>query len=329
MTNTMTKNEIDRIPIIDLAGCPSVPAPDVVATFGRACETIGFLVVSNHSVSAESLDRVMDVSREFFRQPVEVKERYISPTGSLFRGFKHGGQYRGGPVDLKEGFQASLFDNAQAMIDAGYAAEYAAGFEPNIWPSDEFRTAWRDYMDQIKQLGQYILKIAALALGLEEGWFAPKFTRESSYLLANYYPPQVAAPVGGSVRLHAHTDYGGFTILYQDTAVGGLEVESRSGSWLRVPAVPGTFIVNLGDMLANWTNGRWVATQHRVRNTEEGEAVSDRISLPFFQHPNLDAVIEIVPTCLNEGEVPSYEPVEWRDWASRRMSELRARPARG
>lgn len=75
-------------------------------------------------------------------------------------------------------------------------------------------------MDQVRQLGQYILKIAALALGLEEHWFAPRFTRESSYLLANYYPPQLTAPECGSSRLHAHTDYGGFTILYQDTAEG-------------------------------------------------------------------------------------------------------------
>lgn len=324
MTSTTATNESDTIPVIDLAGRPARPGADVVATFGRACETIGFLVVSNHGVPAGLLDGVMDASREFFRQPSDVKEHYASPTGNQFRGFKHGGRYLGGPVDLKEGFQVSLFDDRQAMIDAGYPPEYATDFEPNIWPSDDFRTVWRAYMDQVRQLGQYILKIAALALGLEEHWFAPKFTRESSYLLANYYPPQLTAPECGSSRLHAHTDYGGFTILYQDTAEGGLEVESRTGSWLRVPAMPGTYIINLGDMLANWTNGRWVATRHRVRNTEAGEAVSDRISLPFFQHPNLDAVIEIVPTCLAEGEVPKYEPVEWRDWASRRMSELKA-----
>ena len=113
------------------------------------------------------------MSREFFRQPADVKERYASPTGNRFRGFKSGGRYLGGPVDLKEGFQASLFDNGQAMIDAGYPPGYAAGFEPNIWPSDEFRTVWRAYMDQVKQLGQYILKVAALALGLEADWFAP------------------------------------------------------------------------------------------------------------------------------------------------------------
>lgn len=324
MTSTKAKNERAPIPVVDLAGCAARPSADVVATFGRACETIGFLVVSNHSVPAGLLDGVTDVSRQFFRQPPAVKESYASPTGNRFRGFKSGGRYLGGPVDLKEGFQASLFDDGQAMIDAGYPLEYAADFEPNIWPSDEFRTVWRAYMDEVKQLGQYILQIAALALGLEADWFAPKFTRESSYLLANYYPPQFIAPEGGSTRLHAHTDYGGFTILYQDTAEGGLEVESRAGSWVRVPAEPGTYIVNLGDMLANWTNGRWVATRHRVRNTGAGEAIADRISIPFFQHPNLDAVIDIVPTCLDEGEVPKYEPVEWRDWASRRMSELKA-----
>lgn len=91
---------------------------------------------------------------------------------------------------------------------------------------------------------------------------------------------------------------------------------------MRVPALPGTFIVTLVDMLANWTNDRGVATMHRVLNTEEAEAGSDRISVPIFRHPKLDAMIETIPTCLKPGKVSRHAPLMWRDRGKHRMSQV-------
>lgn len=312
------------IPVIDLRALDLHPSQSVIDQFGSACSDLGFLVISGHGIGDDVIAPMLDATKGFFTLASEVKEQYRSPFDNQFRGFTAQSRYQDGPPDLKEGFQVSLFDTADDMRAAGYADEFAEGFEPNIWPSQpgDFQSAWRTYLDRVRALGDYLMRIAACALDLPENWFEDKFSRQSSYLLGNYYPAQEAAPVAGQQRLHAHTDFGAFTILYQDNDLGGLEVLRRDGSWLRVPAVPGTFIVNLGDMLANWTNDRWVATMHRVRNTEESEAGSERISVPFFQHPNLDAMIETIPTCLEPGEAPKHAPTLWRDWGKQRMSEV-------
>lgn len=312
------------IPVIDVRAADVQPSQSVVDQFGFACSDLGFLVISGHGIGDDVITPMLEATKKFFALPADAKEAYRSPFGNQFRGFTAQSRYQDGPPDLKEGFQVSLFDTADDMRAAGYADDIAAEFEPNIWPAqpEDFQIAWRTYLDRVGELGDYLMRIAACALELPENWFEDKFSRQSSYLLGNYYPAQVDAPLDGQQRLHAHTDFGAFTILYQDSDLGGLEVLARDGSWLRVPAIPGTFIVNLGDMLANWTNDRWVATMHRVRNTEGAEAGSDRISIPFFQHPNLDAMIETIPTCLEPGEAPKHEPIMWRDWGKHRMSEV-------
>ncbi len=312
------------IPVIDVRADDPHPSPAVVNEFGSACADLGFLVIGGHGIDDDVIVPMLDATRHFFALSTENKEKYRSPLDNQFRGFTAKSRYQDGPPDLKEGFQVSLFDTADDMRAAGYPAEFVTEFEPNIWPAEPegFQIAWRTYLGRVRDLGDYLMRIAALALDLPENWFAPMFSRQSSYLLANYYPAQEVAPLAGQQRLHPHTDFGAFTILYQENDLGGLEVLRRDGSWLRVPAIPGTFVVNLGDMLANWTNDRWVATMHRVRNTDSAEAASDRVSVPFFQHPNLDAVIETIPTCLAAGEAPRHAPIMWRDWGKHRMSEV-------
>jgi isopenicillin N synthase-like dioxygenase len=311
--------------VIDLkAGSWTTPPFDVVDEFAAACADLGFLVVEGHGVDEQIISKMLDIMKEFFHQSLETKRQYTSPSGNVFKGFCVGGRYKDGPRDQREGFQVGWFDDADSMVRSGYSDEFTHDVEPNIWPDqpEGFEKVVKRYFAAVRELGDRILEVAAAALGMEPEWFADKFTRQNSQLLANYYPAQHETPEGGSQRLHAHTDYGGFTILYQDSDKGGLEVLRRDGSWLRVPAIPGTFIVNLGDMLANWTNGRWVATMHRVRNSDPNEVGAERISIPFFQHPNLDAVIETVPTCLDADEKPKYEPVLWRDWGKKRMAEV-------
>jgi isopenicillin N synthase-like dioxygenase len=314
-----------EIPVIDIRpDADGNPRREAITQLGAACEGIGFFVIGGHGIGPELISPMMQAARDFFGLDEDVKKSYLSPTGNKFRGYTAATSYKGGPPDVKEGFQVSWFENRGAMIEAGYAAEYADSFEPNIWPSSPagFRSAWQRYFVAVKEVGDYILELAALALDLPKDWFEPKFSRQSSYLLANYYPAQADVVSDGRQRLHPHTDYGAFTILYQDVAIGGLEVQTREGSWARVPYIPGTFVVNLGDLLAKWTNDRWVATPHRVRNPEPDELGQDRISVPFFQHPNLDALIETIPTCIAAGDRPHHPPVLWRDWGAYRMADF-------
>jgi len=320
------------IPVIDLgATAASRPPASAVKGVADVCEGIGFMVISGHGVDDDVIRSMMDVSREFFRLDMETKKSYRYPperreehAANRFRGYNGGYNYIGQPPNKLEAFQISWFEDAQAMLDAGYAREFVDGFAPNIWPStpSEFQAVWRTYFERVKSLGDYLLEIAALALELPIDWFVPKFSRQSSYLVANYYPPQDGLPDDSGERLHPHSDYGAFTILYQDVDVGGLEVQCRDGSWQRVPYVPGTFIVNLGDLLAKWTNDKWVATPHRVRQPEPDELGRDRVSVPFFQHPNLDTMIETIPTCIAPGDAAHHAPVLWRDWGAKRIGQL-------
>jgi len=146
------------------------------------------------------------------------------------------------------------------------------------------------------------------ALRIPAGWLAGHCSRHASIMLANYYPPVDGVVDARQLRAGAHTDYGGFTILYQDDTASCLQVSDRSGGWLDVKPEPGTFIVNIGDLLARWTNDRWVSTVHRVVVPEQ-RPLPGRISIPFFQQPDLDAVISCIPGC--EGETgPKYEPIQ-------------------
>jgi isopenicillin N synthase-like dioxygenase len=135
----------------------------------------------------------------------------------------------------------------------------------------------------------------------------------------HHYPVLEQPPLPGQLRTGAHTDYGAMTILAATDAEGGLEVRMRDGSWAGVKPKPGEFVVNLGDMMARWTNGRWASTLHRVVNPPLGMAQSRRLSIGMFVHPNYDQRIECVPTCLAPGEKPRYETISAGEHIKRKI----------
>ncbi|WP_292329531.1 2OG-Fe(II) oxygenase family protein [Mesorhizobium sp.] len=112
------------------------------------------------------------------------------------------------------------------------------------------------------------------------------------------------------MRAGAHTDYGSLTILLPQPGSRGLQIVTPGGEWAEVPPVPGAFVINIGDLMARWTNDRWVSTVHRVVNPPAQQGGKDRRqSMAFFHQPNWDAEIAVLDACLSEGEAPKYEPV--------------------
>jgi isopenicillin N synthase-like dioxygenase len=313
------------VPVIDVAGFADPGDRDrVVAEIGAACERVGFVVLTGHGVDPALVDRMYDVSRRFFAMPEEVKRRFVSPSGSIFRGYAGLAEFAlaGGRNDLVEAFEISRYDSVADVIAAGYAPEWTDGYEGNIWPDvpSDFEVVWRAYYAAMEQLAGRLMDVFAAALDLPAGWFDDKFDRHTSYLSANCYPGQAVPPQEGQIRRSEHTDIGSLTILYQDGAPGGLQVFDRDGRWCDVPAVAGSFVINLGDMLAKWTNDRWVATQHRVVNPPPEFASVQRISIPFFQHPNFDALIECIPSCQSPDRPARYPAVLSGNWSQYRMS---------
>jgi isopenicillin N synthase-like dioxygenase len=278
------------VPVVDLAGA------DAAAEIGRACEEIGFVSVVGHGVDPELLERMEELSRAFFDRPAAEKRAVAggtTPGLPVYRPLRTEslGAAAGtaAPPDLKESL-----DWGPAVPGSGWPAR----------PVD-LRETWEAYFASMSALGGRLRRLFALALGLDEDWFEEAFQGHSSSLRAINYPELVAAAEPGQLRAGEHTDYGCMTILRSEDAPGRLQVRARSGGWSDVEAAPDSFVVNLGDMMARWTNDRWVATLHRVANPPPGPG-SRRQTLVFFHDPRADAVIESIA---GRGEEPRYEPV--------------------
>ena len=306
------------VPVIDLA--PALQGGEsrrtIAKAIAEACENVGFFAISGHGVPQPVVDGVWTSTRRFFDLPDTVKREAIMPRP----GYPYGwspvageslayslGEQR--PPDLKETFSLGPADliPAPAIQDA---IDFA--WAPNIWPRQpsEFRGAALAYYRAMSDLASRLMRLFALGLDLPEAIFEPTIDKAISALRLLNYPNQAEEPAPGQLRAGAHSDYGSLTILLQEQKPGGLEVLGVDDVWHPMPAIPGTFVVNLGDLMARWTNDRWRSTLHRVVNPpRDAQGSTRRQSIAFFHQPNWDAEITCIPTCLRAGEKPKYGPV--------------------
>ncbi len=311
---------MQKIPTIDLAEFIHGSA-DLKTAIARqvdeVCRNIGFLVISGHGVPDDTIERAWSTTRRFFDLSLSQKLEAKSADPACPRGYfppesealakTHGEDT---PPDLKEMFsigQHRMPDDGEVSADARFF------FGENIWPEDslEFREAWLDYYRSMEDLGGRIMSLFAAALGLPSGYFVSFHKTTISALRAHNYPETDRQPLPGQQRAGVHSDYGSLTILKSDATVGGLEVRLPSGDWASPPRVPDAYIINIGDMMARWTNDRWTSTLHRVVAGSPGEngTTPRRQSLAFFYQPDWNARIECLPTCLEDGVAPQYPAV--------------------
>jgi isopenicillin N synthase-like dioxygenase len=285
------------IPVIDVGGLASADFADrkrVAWEIHKACRDTGFFYVANHGVPAELMAAQFAAARRFFALPIERKMAVEIRPGAHNRGYEPMQRQRldeESPPDLKESFM--------------YATEVPDG-PANLWPADlgGFREQMEAYHVAVTRLGDRLIRAFALSLGLSEDWFAEGFegVRPSVRLL--HYPPHPQDAAFNQLGAGAHTDWGALTMLLQDDA-GGLEVCDAEGRWIRATPIPGTFVVNLGDMVRRWTNDMYQSTPHRVVNAASGR---DRYSVAAFYSPRRDYVVRCVPTCRPEAGEPAYAP---------------------
>jgi isopenicillin N synthase-like dioxygenase len=308
-----------QVPVIDIAPFRSAnPArrQAVVEATGRAVNEIGFLVITGHGVDPALIAQTQTVSNTFFDLPLAEKHRVLRPALDVTRGYipleaESVGRSRGLdlPGDLNESFMIGPVDASQDAYITGPAA--GKHFHPNLWPSQplELRPVYEEYFRAMGALAETLMAIFALALDLPEAFFADKIDRHISRLRVRNYPAPVVAPLPGQLRAGAHADYGSLTILRTEDKPGGLQVLNRAGDWVDVPVAPDSFIINIGELMAHWTNERWRATLHRVVNPpQEQAAMSRRLSLVFFHNPNYDAPVAALPGTVAPGENPKYPP---------------------
>lgn len=310
-----------ELPIIDVgplvAGWanraePSTDELTAATAIDRACRQVGFFLVRGHGVDPQHLAELDDLAQQFFAQPDAQKAAIAMANGGrAWRGwFPEGGELTSGRPDRKEGvyFGAEL-PAEDPRVRAGLPLH-----GPNQFPSTPvgLGPAVLRWLEDMTALGHALVRGVGLGLGLAPDWFDRELTADPTILFRIFrYPPQ--PPTDDAWGVAEHTDYGLLTILAHD-GTPGLQVRSGN-SWIDVPAVDGTFVVNLGDMLERMTGGRYLSTPHRVRHASGG-AGRDRLSFPFFFDPGWDAEILPVPEAAFAGEPPTRGPGDRWDGAS-------------
>jgi len=285
----------------------------------------GFALIAGHGIDAALTQRLYDQVSAFFARPLADKARLTFAEGGRGQGYlamgsETVGQTAGALPDLCESltFADPRFDSAPPdnALDARV-------YRANLWPDDMpgFRETVTAYMAAGRKLALQLMRLSAVALDLTEDYFAPFYDRMNLNLRCVLYPDQAAPPAPGQLRNGPHTDFSGFTILRQDSAPGGLQVKAGD-AWIDVKAVPGTFVINAGDLIQRWTNDRWLSNVHRVVNPPRDIAHGTRrLSLVLFTGPNSDAEIACLPTCTDAAHPPIYPPIVAGLHAEERMRQ--------
>ncbi len=329
-----------QLPLIDIAPFLAGDAKGMATTAARideVCRDIGFMVVTGHGIPKSLFQDSFGLARAYFAQDMATKLAATPKRSDVFRGYeKMGTRYReAGPegskvADYKEAFMISALE-----FDAPDRKPAPVGFEgmyaPNFWPSEPesapagFRKNFEAFYRSVDGLARTLNGACAMALGLKQDYFAPFFDGHASTCTWVHYPAQEVAPEPGQMRIPAHTDSTSLTVVVQDGSTHGLEIRGRDGVWRGVEAPEGAVAINLGDLMAQWSNDRWVSTLHRVDNPpREIARTTPRFSLCFFQKPHVDAEIACLPNCAGPGNPAKYPPVKAGDYIRAKM--MRTRP---
>ena len=319
MAHTANLTAFSEIPLVDLGplvdGAPGA-ARTVARAVGRHAAEVGFFYVRNHGVSQALIDGLLAAGRRFFALPDERKMEIR--VNALHRGYVNPGQAilsaRAKP-DYKESFVWGLeLPGDDPDVRAGKAL-----MGPNQWPADvpELAASVDRYFKAIMQRGLTLLRAVAVSLDLPESFFAERYQKPLARGAVLHYPPQPDWMGEDQFGSSAHTDYGCVTLLWQDP-VGGLQVRNKAGQWIAAPPVPGTFVVNLGDFMARWTNDRFASTPHRVVNRSGVE----RYSIPVFLDPDHDTVVECLASCQGPGNPPRYPSTTCGEYIKGRFDDV-------
>lgn len=281
-----------------------------------ACRTWGFFYIVGHRITEKRIEELKEMGGRLFSLPMEEKLKIDITKSAHHRGY--GGLAAeqldpSRPQDWKETFDMGFhLPSDHPCVKAGKALR-----GPNSHPEIE---GWEELMEthyaDMQALALTLLRALAVAIGIEEDFFTKKFFEPLSVFRMIQYPGLPEEK--GRVVCGEHTDYGIVTLLHQDR-VGGLQVRNLEGEWLDAPPIPGSFVVNVGDMMAMWSNDRYKSTPHRVLNPGV-----DRMSMPFFCEPNPDTVISCLPHCHDTSNPAKYPDVDARTWLMKRFKQTYA-----
>lgn len=307
------------VPIVDLSEFEMgtvTQKSHIAQAIDDACRYTGFLAISNHGVSDPVIDNVWQAVHDFFDFPFEQKSHVKVP----YPGYPYGymgpeaetlAASRGDatPPDLKETFNGGPQHISANITDAD-ALAFCYARTPLPTQPVNFTQAWTTYYNEMEILAARIMRLFAAALNLPETFFDRYIGSPISALRALNYPAQADPAKPGQLRAGAHSDYGTLTILLPQHDSRGLEIQRADGTWYEILPVPGAFIINIGDLMARWTNDRWKSTLHRVVNpSTTNDPQTRRQSLAYFHQPDWFAEIDCLDTCIGADGTKKYEPI--------------------
>lgn len=308
-----------QLPIIDFGGRPGDIArrPALAKAIDSAFGSMGFCYFVNTGISQSLMDRLFAASKSFHALP-DVRKAALAING-YHRGYMAPNTSL---IETSSVAKVTRPNYSESFMLMHEVAESDPRFGtplngPNQWPEElpAFRNDVQAYDAALRAFSTELLQLIAVALDLPPDALTGYFKNPTTFLRLLHYPPQPPTADNDSFGSAPHTDYGFLTILLQDMS-GGLAVRRTDGTWLQATPIPGSYVVNVGDMLSRWTNGRWQSTPHLVRNISGG----DRYSCPYFFDPDMEATITALPTCVSPDNPPRHPPVKYGDYLLERLN---------
>lgn len=311
-----------EIPVIDISALidgDHDTRKAVAAQIVHAAENTGFFYIVEHGVPRELIDDVFAKSAEFFATPDDNKLGIGLESSTCFRGYL--------PLDSKgsDPTQRNYLEAFQMGEEHAADNPYEEMlYGPNQWPAQPgtLRDTMMAYHRAMDTLADRLQRAFAIGIDFPGDYFLRFYRKPLNQLRLLHYPPRPPELDEKVMGARVHTDTGAFTILLQDQ-VGGLEVQNADGEWVAATPMEGAFVVNVGDMLQNWTNGRFISIKHRVINRSGKE----RYSVPYFLNPDLTALVEPLPEFVSADNPPRFEPAHVGKFLSQRFDSIWPRKA--
>lgn len=310
-----------ELPRIDLTfATPGSEAERRVAfEIDRACKEVGFFTLSGHGIAPSLFEEAYAASRDFFALPLEAKNQCRLQSGFTMAADDY----------TPYGYSGLLEENAFAYtgkkgLPSDYVEKFSVGrlvhddgavlpFSPGPG-GQRLRAALKAYFQQCEAVTARIAELFSIALELPRDFFARR-THASNDSLRSLLYPRLSSELANDQGMGEHTDGTLMTVLAQTGS--GIQVRDRSGTWI-TPTLGGRdhLIVNIGDLMARWSNDEYVSTPHRVVLSG-----SERQSIVFFKLANDDALIECFPKFCRDSP-PKYEPVLYKSFSLQKMNAL-------
>lgn len=298
------------IPIIDVGSINSEISSALLSSFYEAYRHLGFGYIINHGIDPALMDSVFEASRRFHALPLKEKMK-------VSLDHKHRGYI---PINTSTDVNSKLAEvkkpnqSASFMMmredQAEYKTEYLSG--PNQWPElTKFRCVLEKFNAELEILANRLIRLALLSAGVTEFSVMDSFVRPTTWLRLLHYPTLPGDSPSDLYSAAPHTDFGCLTILAQDH-IGGLQVQLCDKTWLDVPKIENSFVLNVGDMLNRMTNGILRATPHRVVN----KSGQERYSCVFFYDPHVN--LDVKP--LKGTGHPKFKAINFGEFLQKELS---------